>query len=63
MNTFFTWAMARASEPSTYAGIAAFVAGLTFLPTADISVAQQIVGIAGTVIPGILAIVMSEAKK
>ncbi len=60
MNAFFAWALARLQEPSTYAGIAAFVTGLTFLPSADIALATKAIGLAATVIPGLLAIVLSE---
>lgn len=52
------WIIARAREPTTYAGIALFIQGLTFLPHAA-DVAQLIVP-AGTVVAGILAIVMKE---
>jgi len=52
------WIIARAKEPSTYAGLAAFVSGLQFIPHAT-DIAQLIVP-AGTVVAGILAIVMKE---
>jgi len=34
MNAFGAWALARLKEPSTAAGLAALVAGMTFLPHA-----------------------------
>lgn len=52
------WVIARLKEPSTYAGIAAFVGGLQFIPHAT-DIAQLILP-AGTVIAGILAIVIKE---
>ncbi len=52
------WVIARLKEPSTYAGLAAFVSGLQFIPHAT-DIAQLIVP-AGTVVAGILAIVMKE---
>jgi hypothetical protein len=53
--------IARLREPSTYAGVAAFVGALAFLPhAADIS---QSVGIVGTAVAGLLAIWLPETKK
>lgn len=53
--------LSRLREPSTYAGIAAFVAGLSFIPhAADIS---GLIPIAGSLIAGVLAIILPEAKE
>ena len=62
MNAFASWALARLQEPSTYAGITAFVAGLTFIPAADLALATKIITLAATVIPGLLAIVLAEGS-
>ena len=53
--------LARLKEPSTYAGIAAFIAGLTFLPHAA-QYADEVSAI-GVAIVGLLAIVLPEAPK
>lgn len=54
------WIVARLKEPSTYAGIASFVAGLSFIPhAADWSAA--IVPIGGA-IAAVAAIIMPDKK-
>ena len=63
MNAFSTWALARLQEPSTYAGIAAFVGGLTFIPATDLTMAMKVIALAATVIPGALAIVLAEKTR
>jgi hypothetical protein len=52
--------VARLKEPSTWAGIAAFVAGASFIPHAA-EVSQMIVG-AGMVVAAALAIFLPEQK-
>lgn len=52
--------IARLKEPSTYAGLAAMVASLSFIPAAD-AWASVIIA-AGAAIAGGLAIVMPEKK-
>lgn len=52
--------VARLKEPSTWAGIAAFVAGASFIPHAA-EVSQMIVG-AGMVVAAALAIFLPENK-
>lgn len=50
----------RLREPSTYAGIAGIVAGLTFIPHAvDISSSLPVIG---SCIAGLLAIWLPESK-
>jgi hypothetical protein len=53
--------IARLREPSTYAGLAAFIGGLAFLPHAQ-DMAQSI-GFVGGAVAGLLAIWLPEAKK
>lgn len=60
MDAFTTWLLARLEEPSTYAGIAAFVASLSFIPNAS-SIAALIVPI-GAALAGALAIIVPEKK-
>lgn len=57
MKEFF---FARLREPSTYAGIAALVASLSFIPNA--AEWSQVVISAGAAIAGALAIVLGENK-
>lgn len=52
--------LARLREPSTYAGIAALLAGATFIPHA--SEIARTVSVAGMFISGILAIWLPEQK-
>lgn len=52
--------LARLKEPSTYAGLAALVASLSFIPAADAW--GQVIISAGAAIAGGLAIVMKEQK-
>lgn len=52
--------LARLKEPSTYAGLAALVASLSFIPAADAW--GQVIIYAGAAIAGGLAIVMKEQK-
>ena len=63
MNAFLAWLAARAKEPSSYAGIAAAVAGFTFLPADEVSLAVKAISAAAIAIPAILAVVLPEAKK
>jgi hypothetical protein len=51
----------RLREPSTYAGIAALVGSLTFIPNA--AEWGQVVIAAGTAIAGALAILLGEKAK
>lgn len=60
MNSFTTWIIARASEPSTWAGIGGFVASLTFIPSADVAIATKVFGLAATIVPSVLAAVLAE---
>ena len=62
MNPVAAWAVARLREPSTYGGIAAFVATLTFLPSADLTIAVKTVTLLATVVPAVLAMVLAESK-
>jgi hypothetical protein len=50
--------IARLKEPSTYAGLAAMVASLSFIPAADAW--AQVILSAGAAIAGGLAIVMKD---
>jgi len=50
--------LARLSEPSTYAGLAAMVASLSFIPAADAW--GQVIISAGAAIAGALAIFMKD---
>lgn len=60
MSSLLALIASRLREPSTYAGIAGVVAGLTFLPHAA-DIAQTIV-ISGGAIAGLLAIWLPERK-
>jgi len=60
MNAFTSWALARLQEPSTYAGVSAFVLGLTFLPQADLDVATKAIALAATLIPALIAMATGE---
>jgi hypothetical protein len=52
--------LARLKEPSTWAGVAAFVAGASFIPHAA-EVSQMVVGV-GMVVAAALAIFLPEQK-
>lgn len=52
--------VSRLREPSTYAGIAAILAGVTFIPYAP-ELAKTISAV-GTLVTGLLAIWMPEKK-
>lgn len=52
--------LTRLREPSTYAGIAALVGSLSFIPNADAW--SQVVIAAGAAIAGALAILLGEKK-
>lgn len=55
-----TFIITRLQEPSTYAGLAALVGSLTFIPNA-IEWSQVVIA-AGTAIAGALAILLGEKK-
>ena len=58
MNPFVVWALARLSEPSTYAGLAALIVSATWLPhAADIASALPAVGVG---IAGVVAVIKAE---
>ena len=63
ITAFAKWALARAREPSTYAGLAGFVGALTFLPAADLAIAAKVVAAAAITIPSVIAIVIPEGAK
>ena len=54
-SAFVIWLLDRLGEASTWAGIGTFVAGMTFIPAADLSMAVKITAMAGTLIPSIIA--------
>ena len=54
------WILARLEEPSTYAGLASFVMGLSFIPNAS-TWAGLIVPV-GTALAGVLSVLVPEAK-
>jgi hypothetical protein len=56
----FAWALARASEPSTYAGIATAIASMGFLPHAQDYAASVVTW--GAVASGAAAILLKEKK-
>lgn len=58
MHTFANWLFARLAERSTWAGIAAVVGGMSFLPDAEAD--AQIIAAVGTVVVGVAAIVHRE---
>lgn len=60
MNPVLAWAVARLREPSTFAGLAAFIATMSFLPGASTYAADVVT--AGTAIASVLAIVLPETK-
>lgn len=62
MKPFVSWALARLEEPSTYAGIAGLVAGMTFLPPADLALAAKAIASAALVVPSLLAIIIPEGS-
>ena len=60
MGAFGAWALARISEPSTWAGIAGLVGSMTFWPQAhDVATALPMIG---TALSSVLAIVIAEQK-
>ena len=60
MNAFATWLVARAREPSTWAGLAGLVASMTFLPHAD--EVAKLIGVVGVAAGSALAVVLPEMK-
>lgn len=58
MHTFADWLFARIEERSTWAGIAAVVGGMSFLPQAQAD--AQIIAAIGVVISGVAAVVHRE---
>ena len=58
MHTFADWLFARIEERSTWAGIAAVVGGMSFLPHAAAD--AQFIAAVGTVVVGVAAIVHRE---
>ena len=60
MNAFFAWALARLSEPSTYAGFSALAATATFLPQADLDLTTKMIGAAAIAIPALVAVIAAE---
>ena len=60
MNAFFGWVIARAKEPSTYAGLAGIIGSMAFVPHAtDVASLLPVVGVA---IASIVAVVVPQAK-
>ncbi len=62
-NPIILWVVARLEEPSTWAGFAAVIGSMSFLPNA--SAEAQIVSAVGVAIAGALAVVFprkSEAE-
>jgi hypothetical protein len=59
-NPIILWVVARLEEPSTWAGVAALVGSMSFLPNA--SVEAQVVSAVGVAIAGALAVVFPEKK-
>ncbi len=55
---FLAWALARLGERSTWAGLAAVVGGMSFLPHAAAD--AQIIAALGTVVCGVAAILHRE---
>lgn len=60
MNAFASWLIARAKEPSTYAGLAGLIASMSFIPHA--SDAAALMPVIGTAIASVLAVVIPQAK-
>lgn len=58
LNAIGAWLLARLQEPSTYAGAAAVVASMTFLPHAP-DIAGHLPAI-GMGVAGLIAIVLKE---
>jgi hypothetical protein len=54
------WVVARLEEPSTWAGLAAFVGSMSFLPNAAAD--AQIASALGVAVAGALAVVIPEKK-
>jgi hypothetical protein len=59
-NPILKWAVARLEEPSTWAGFAALVGSMSFLPQAAAS--AQLVSLVGVAVAGALAVVFPEKK-
>jgi hypothetical protein len=55
-----SWIILRLKEPSTYAGIAAVIAGMAFIPNA--AAWSHEVTLIGAAIAGLIAIVLPEGK-
>lgn len=63
MNPVIAWAVARLKEPSTWGGLGVFVAGMTFIPPADMPEILKAIALLGTVVPSVLAIAIPEGSK
>ncbi len=59
-NPIILWVAARLEEPSTWAGFAALVGSMSFVPNATAD--AQIVSVVGVAIAGALAVVVPEKK-
>ena len=59
-NPIIPWVVSRLEEPSTWAGLAALVGSMSFLPNA--SAGAQLVSVVGVAIAGALAVVFPEKK-
>jgi len=61
MKPILAWALARLSEPSTYAGLSGLIATATFLPGADLAEASKILAAAAIAIPAMVAVVKADS--
>lgn len=52
------WIISRLKEPSTWAGIAAAIGGMTFIPNA--ATVAQVVAAVGVGVAGVLAVLFKE---
>ncbi len=59
-NPIILWVVSRLEEPSTWAGLAALVGSMSFLPNA--SAGAQLVSVVGVAVAGALAVVFPEKK-
>ncbi len=59
-NPVIQWVISRLKEPSSWAGLAALVGSMSFLPNA--SAGAQLVSVVGVAIAGALAVVFPENK-
>ncbi len=59
-NPIILWVLSRLEEPSTWAGFAAIVGSMSFLPNA--SAGAQMVSVVGVGIAGALAVIFPEKK-